>query len=282
MSNRSETTTPARDRAFTAAFALWVSALGCAILLISVPRPVPLALPVLELPRDAVQSELRLDRELASRAPSSPAARELYALVLDAGREELAKNAVSRALFDRIKRRLPELRRALGEHALFALRSRATDRFMLALSGELDDVEEARGLLGSQPMLFVQHGYMLPSGTLLAPELSVRASYKVRWNMILGAPSTEGLRPLEVLAHEGFRGLEARGMPSEVRTQALTAFAEGGGKHGVLALAIWRAGLGDPSPLVAHARSSHGMTAPLRIRNMALAFLPLGAPDDGY
>lgn len=272
MTNWTEDRPPPRDRTFTAAFALMITALGCAVLLLAVPRPVPLSLPVLSLPRAEVDAQLAKDRALAARAPSSPAAKELYALWLELGRQELAQHAVPRALQEQLPSALARLTQQLQPRDIAALRARATERYMQALLGELPDTEEARGLLGEQPALLIAYGYLSPSGQLLAPELSVRATYKVRWNMLFGLPATAELSRIELCAYEGFRGLEARGMPPELRVQALQELARAGGSQAREALAILNADNGAPAKLLALVRSpEHGSR--LRLRNMALTFV---------
>jgi len=248
-----------------------VTALGCVVVLLSVPRAVPLSLPVLELDPGEVRAYLSRERALAARAPDSPAASQLYDLLLKLGRRQLTPAGQAQDVTE-VSTQLSALQHQLGSAGSQALRARAADRFMMALAGDLSDVEEARGLLGEQPALLMTHGYLAPTGELLAPDPSVRATYKVRWNMLSGRPPMEGLAALESLAYEGFRALEARAIPPDVRSRSLIEFARLRGKHAGEALAIWRAQLGQPAQLIELGSSAEQPPA-LRIRNMALGFL---------
>lgn len=276
MSNRIELQTSPRDRAFTGAFALLITALGCSIVLLSVPREAPLSLPVLMLPTAEVRDQLAHDRALAMGAPSLPASSMLYGLLLEVGHQELARQAVERAFLERLPTQMSRLNQQLEPAKIAAMRARASERFMLALAGQLSDLAEARGLLGEQPGLLATHGYLSSDGTLLAPELSVRATYKVRWNQLFGRPTSEGLSRVERCAYEGFRGLEAQQIPPAIRDRALREYASLGCAHGTEALAIWLAQNQEPALLIDLAREQR---APMRVRNMALTFLR-PAPGD--
>jgi hypothetical protein len=273
VSNRDENVPRAQSRAFTSTLALLCAALACALVLIAVPRPVPLALPALALPAAEVRAALARDRELAARAPSTPAAVAMYDLLLAAGRQELGHPAPEGPWQYRGRRVEKAALAEFGQEGVRALRARATERFMLALTGELADRAEAQGLCGAQRELFLQHGYLAASGRLMAPELSVRATYKGRWNMIFGRAADFDLSPIERLAYEGFRALEARNMPSDQRGQALAEFARAGGRRGAEALAIWSAFSGNARELVERARAGNVASSELRLRNMALGVL---------
>jgi hypothetical protein len=273
VSNRDENVARAQSRAFTSTLALLCAALACALVLIAVPRPVPLALPALALPAAEVRAALARDRELAARAPSTPAAVAMYDLLLAAGRQELGHSSPDGPWQYRGRRVEKAALAELGYEGVRALRARATERFMLALTGELADRAETEGLCGAQRQLLLQHGYLATSGRLLAPELSVRATYKGRWNMIFGRAPSFDLSPIERLAYEGFRGLEARNMPEEQRGLALAAYAEAGGRRGAEALAIWGAFSGQSAALVERGRATGFASTELRLRNMALGVL---------
>src|SRR5687768_13261780 len=103
-----------------------VTALGCAIVLLAVPREVPRSLPVLELPRAEVAGQLARDRAQAARAVSSPAGKELYELVLEIGRQELVQHAVPRALQEQLPLLLDRLKGQLTPADFQAWRALAT------------------------------------------------------------------------------------------------------------------------------------------------------------
>lgn len=273
MTNRDQNAPRTRDRALISLFALLSTAIACAVVLIAAPRAVPLTLPTLSLPSAEVRAALARDRELSVRAPTSPIAKQMYGVLLAAGEQELGRGGAEAPWQARVqaitKRGLAEF----GEAGMRALRARATERFMLALAGELQDVNEARGLRGAQRDVMIEHGYMSPGGRLIAPELSVRATYKARWSMIFGRGPSVDLSPVERIAYEGFRGLEARHMPSEQRGLALSEFAKAGGRHGPEALAIWNALNGQPALLIQRGRSTGLVSTELRLRNMALSVL---------
>jgi hypothetical protein len=273
VTNRAENGTRAQGRAFTSTLALLSAAVACAVVLIAVPRPVPLALPALVLPAAEVRAALARDRELAAGAPTTPAAVAMYDLLLAAGQQELGRRAPEGPWQYRAHRVEKAALAEFGEAGVRALRARATERFMRALAGELEDRVEAEGLCGGQRDLLTQHGYLWVGGRLLAPALSVRATYKGRWNMIFGRAPSFDLSPIERLAYEGFRGLEARNMPEEQRGLALAAYAEGGGRRGAEALAIWAAFSGQSAALVERGRATGFASTELRLRNMALGVL---------
>lgn len=273
MSNRVENVPRVQGRAFTSTLALLSAGVACAVVLIAVPRPVPLALPALVLPAAEVRAALARDRELAARAPTTPTAVAMYDLLLVAGRQELGRPAPGGPWQYRARRTEKQALAEFGEAGVRALRARATERFMRALAGKLEDAAEAEGLCGGQRDLLMQHGYLSLGGRFLAPALSVRATYKGRWNMIFGRAPSFDLSPIERLAYEGFRGLEARNMPEDQRGLALAAYAEAGGRRGAEALAIWAAFRGQSGALVERGRSSGVVTTELRLRNMALGVL---------
>jgi hypothetical protein len=254
-------------------FALLGTAIACAVVLIAAPRVVPLTLPTLSLPSAEVRAAIARDRELAARAPTSEAAKQVYGVLLAAGEQEQGRSGAEGPWQTRAQATMRRGLAEFGEAGLRALRARATERFMLALAGELEDVNEARSLCGAQRDVMVEHGYMSPGGRLIAPELSVRATYKARWNMIFGRGPSVDLSAVERVAYEGFRGLEARHMPSEQRGSALSEFAKAGGRHGQEALAIWNALNGQPAALIERGRSTGLASTELRLRNMALSAL---------
>jgi hypothetical protein len=273
VTNRAENVPRAQGRAFTSTLALLSAAVACAVVLIAVPRPVPLALPALVLPAAEVRAALARDRELAAGAPTTPAAVAMYDLLLAAGQQELGRPTPEGPWQYRTHRVEKAALAEVGEAGVRALRARATERFMRALAGELEDRAEAEGLCGGQRDLLMQHGYLSVGGRFLAPALSVRATYKGRWNMIFGRAPSFDLSPIERLAYEGFRGLEARNMPEEQRGLALAAYAEGGGRRGAEALAIWGAFSGQSAALVERGRATGFASTDLRLRNMALGVL---------
>ena len=280
MTNRSDEIDPPRDVVFSAAFALMVMAMACATFLCAVPRPVPFELPVLTLDEESVRAQIEEDRRLAA-LPESELARALYQALRDAGRSELERDeARGYQLEQRISGLKKRVQSELSPEGLRAVRAYATQRFMLALFAKLDDENEERELVGAQRSMFAGYGYMTPEGDLLAPALTIRAMFKVRWNMIFHAPPTAALSPIELYAYEGFRALEAKNLPPELRYRALYELIRaGGGLRAERALAIFQAENGKGGPLLARVQGSANEAGQLRLRNMALTALPRPEPQ---
>jgi len=244
----------------------------------AVPRPVPYELPVLMLDAAQVRAQLAEDQQLA-RAPSTPLAKALDRALLRQGALEFEPDS-PRAPAPSMASLRPRIERELGSAGLRALRAFATERFMRALATRLDDVEEEHGVVGAQYSLFLQHGYLAPDGSLLAPVLSLRATYKVRCNMVFGLAPDAGLSRIERLAYEGYRALEARNLPDEVRTEALQQLLRLAPDDARFQQAwlIWQARAGSVGPLQQYLGTAEGQAASLRLRNMARV-RPFAAAD---
>lgn len=271
MSNRSDSERSPRDKTFSATFALCAAAIGCAIVMMAVPRPAPFELPTLELDAKQAREQLVRDQQLAAR-PLSKEARTVYEYLLEAGRRELAGTLGADAAWlvrSQNIHRTVLLMAAPERQALYAF---ATQRFMAALVNRRSD-DESRGLLGKQSEQLLEHGYMTEGGTLLAPELTVRATYKVRLDMLFAQPVASQLTAIERSAYEGFRALEATHVPDDVRQQALLEFRKLKGPHVDEALLIWAAKSGKPEPFIALLRESPEASKKLRLRNMAVTAL---------
>jgi hypothetical protein len=265
-----------RDVLFLAVCALLGTAVVCATVLCAAPRPAPLELPVLVLDEPKARQQIAADEQLAARKQSD-LDREFYQALRDVGRSELERQeqrayALEQRLFG-LKRKLKS---DLDAQGVAAVRAYATQRSMLALMARLDDENEERELIGAQRSMFAAYGYISPEGGLLAPELTLRAMFKVRWSMIFSdAEPTAGLTPIELYAYEGFRALEAEQLPPHVRVAALYELIRaGGGLRAERALAIVQAANGKGGPLLARVQNSEQESAQLRLRNMALSVLP--------
>lgn len=275
MTNRNDETDRPRDGVFTAVFALIALAVACASFLCTLPRPAPLELPVLLLDESKARAQIEEDERL-SATEQTELGREFYQALRDAGKSELERNeARAYALERRILALKARAVSELNAEALRVVRAYATQRSMLALFAQLDDENEERELIGAQRSLFATYGYISPEGSLLAPRLSIRAMFKVRWNMVFGQPPTSGLSAIELYAYEGFRALEAEEMPAELRYAGLYELIRaGGGVRAERALAILQAAGGKAGPLIARVQNSEKEAAQLRLRNMALGLLP--------
>lgn len=268
-----------RDPAFAALLALSATAIACASVLFAVPRAVPLTLPVLWLDSREVRAQLDQDATHAAR-PLSALGRAFDQTLLEIGRSEFRQLP---ALAVAAARTIPALKqraaRELDEAGLNVLRAHATERFMRALAERLADEDEEQGAVGAQYSFLLQHGYVTPDGALLAPALSVRATYKVRWNMIFGYAPSAGLSRIERLAYEGFRALEARAVSDDVRHAALRELLllDPSPRMREAAM-IWQAQAGSPGALLRYVDSDAGRSASLRLRNMARSVVPAAAP----
>ncbi len=216
---------------------------ACAVVLVTMPRAVPPGqLPALVLDEPSVQRALDYDHHAATRAPHSKDLDELYNLYLEEGRAEragaagVAGTAQRRARITALTRRVFP---TLSKEKLVALRARATERFMLALSGRLPVQAEADGLVGRFPDILARYGLVKADGSFAAPELSVRAMYKARWNMIHERPLREHLEPIEVQAYDGWNALHAAALPLPQRADSARRFAEAHGHRAAQAQAAY-------------------------------------------
>jgi hypothetical protein len=261
------------ERVFTATFALIVSAIACAIVVLAAPRPVaPAQLPALRLDRTQVAAQAKRDEATSVRAPRGADIDALLRLYRAEGRAE----ATGDTDFERLHTRRAELAFAsrtlfarLTAQEAFALVTAITTRALAALRGELDDADEARGLLGGFPALLAQYGYADARG-LRAPVPAVRGFYKERFNLICERPRGSYLTALEQKAYDGFNALHAGGLPPELRAAAARAYEKQGGEHGAEANAIWMFQAGMRREALAIFRREYGHTHSLRLRNMAL------------
>jgi hypothetical protein len=272
VTNRSDEVDPPRDRTFMALLALMATGVVCATYLCALPRPAPLELPVLNLDEAKARRQIEVDEGLATEAQDE-LSKAMYQALRASGKLELEPH--DRRAYELEQRILALSKRAhreLGNKGLLAVRAYATQRSMLALFAQLDDEQEERELIGVQRNMFAAYGYMTKEGRLLAPALTVRTMFKVRWNMIFGEPVTAGLSQIELFAYEGFRALEVDDMPADMRFAALYELIRaGGGLSAERALAILQAAGGKAGPLIARVQNSEQESRLLRLRNMALA-----------
>lgn len=256
-----------RDRAFTGFFSLVVTAMGCAVAALAVPRAIePRNLPALVLDPRLSEEALDADHELAGKPTSFPHAEELKDLYLAHGASEL--DATARYDADRL-RRLAFFGGELKDGERNLLRAQATERAMAYLL-EGSEGPEPAGLLGSFSASLKINGLLSEEGRMRAPLMSVRAAYKARWNLIHGRPQEEGLRPIELQALEGFKALHASRLPTQERADAARKFYEAGGKRGaeIYGVFLFQGGATeDGADLLERAYVQRGE---LRTRNMLL------------
>lgn len=264
-----------RDKSFTGFFAVVAFATACGIVLVNMPRAVePARLPPLVLPRALVRDMLAKDRAEAGRAQAGAELDELYELYLGEGHAELAGQQgllTTGARRQRMAILAPRLFEKLGAEGVRALRARAVERFMLARVSELEDKREAEGLVGTFPNILERYGLTRPDGSLRAPEVSVRALYKARWNMIHELPTRAFFDNAEKRAYEGFVALHAAQVPATERAASARVYYDLHGKRSGEALAVWLyqgRRLREAHLLLEKAAADEGA---LRARNMLLA-----------
>jgi hypothetical protein len=218
-------------------------ATACAVVLVTMPRKVePGQLPVLVLDEGSVERALDYDRHAALRAPHDKDLDELYNLYLEEGRAERSGPQGVMGTAQRRQRIALITRRVfpkLGKDKVVALRARATERFMLALAGALPVEAESDGLVGRFPNILARYGLVRADGSFVAPELSIRAMYKARWNMIHEQPILQDLEPIEVQAYEGWNALHAASLPLAQRAVSAQRFFEAHGHRAAEAYATF-------------------------------------------
>ncbi len=268
-----------RDTAFTQFFTLVVTFVGCAIVLLTVPRPAaPNTLPALSLDPRLLREAQALDLAQAAREPTDPQAiAELGALYLDDGRDDTRGIATQNASR---RRELSHRAERLSAEDRDTTRVRTTQRALACLQTASCARDEREGLLGSFPVQTVRYGLRAESGRALAPQASVRAAYKMRWNMVHGRPQDEGLHRVEQQAFFGFLALHARSLPLPERANAAQAFYRLGGQRSAETYAVFLFQGGREAEGLDLMERAFEQRGELRLRNMTLAMaLTLQAED---
>ncbi len=260
-----------RDRAFTGFFTLLATAVSCAVIALSLPRAIePNTLPALTLEPAAVREALARDRAVSARDVEHRHAPELRALYLAQGLADVQETFDA----DR-KRRLHLFSDALTAEQRDTLRVQATERALSALFERADAPRgaERTGLLGHFPTQLAESGLRAKEGTWIAPELTVRAAYKVRWNLVHGRPRDEGLSRVERQAFHGFLALHGRGLPPTARSESAQEFYDAGGRRSAEAYAVWLFQGGLPEQGLTFLERAMAQREELRTRNMRIAML---------
>lgn len=241
----------------------------CGYVLIALPRTaIPTETPALQCDPDAVAAVVAHDRSLAKQAPTSPAALELDALLLERGeveREASETNETQSVRRDRISRALQVLQSAGDDEAVLKLRARAVDRMQDALDLRLPP-EQIQGVLGGFPTL-LREALASRDGELVAPSIFVRTLYKVRWNVIMGLPQLYALERVELAAYNGWYGLHATNGPIDARLDVLKAYRAAGGWYVDEARAALGYMGGDPAGAVRALQRAYATRPSFRLRN---------------
>lgn len=253
----------------------WVVAASFAGALLALPQPVdPWEMPSLVLDRSAAANAIRLDRALARETPESEEAELLRSLFLDHGRSE-ADPPYTVTEYDRRQAALHGAIQALlakhGPVAFEAMRAEAVEELMRVLGDGTNEPEDDYevGVLGGFPQVLKEYG-LIYRGELVAPELSVRALYKARWNSIHRRDFVEGMSDVELQAYWGWLALHGWGKPLVDREEALVAFRDAGGFGAQEAAALMDLLAGRPDRASKSLGRLHAASGELRLRNLAL------------
>ncbi len=240
-------------------------------------------MPSLVLDRASVRAILDEDEELASRLQDSAEIEVLQRLFLEHGERE-ADHSDTRQDYDRrqalISHRIETLERAGGPERVAALRAAATEQFMQGVSkrGASIQASEAKGRWGAFGQMLAKYG-LLYEGVVIAPELTVRALYKARWNAIHRRPLVDGFSRIELQAYWGWLALHASMFPLERRIQALQEYEEAGGRSGTEAAAMFSLIAQEPERAIEPLERLYADSGQIRFRNLALGAKAVAQPQ---
>jgi hypothetical protein len=266
----------------TAAVLLLAVAVGCASLLMALPRHVPpLSTPPLTLDADAVAEALRQDAARADTATLSGPARELDALLLEHGRLEvsgLEEARLYRERRERLRKGYDALVQSEGQSAALALRAVAAERFEAALDLELPTAR-ARAAIGATAATLAREGATI-DGVLVAPRFVARVMFEARWNVLHGRPHDADLSPVKRRALFGWQALHAEALSLARRLQALDRYTQAGGAHAQEALGVLLFRARHPAAAAEALAVAQARRGSIRLRNYALgARLAAGLAD---
>ena len=256
----------------------WVVGASFVGAMLAIPQPVdPWEMPSLVLEREATVDAIRFDEALATEALESREARTLQSLFLDHGRAEASPPYELREY----NRRQADIHRATkalidkhGPAAFEAMRAGAVEEFIDAFYRSRgvprDDHEVA--MLGGFPEIAVRYGLM-KGDVVVAPELSIRALYKARWNAIHRQDFTAGFSKIELQAYWGWLALHGWGTPLDTRQAALVSFREAGGLGTEEAAALFDVLDGRFERAGLSLRDLYEQRGELRLRNLSLGAL---------
>ena len=239
------------------------------------PQPVdPWEMPSLVLGREAASDAISLDRALAQEMPDSKEVQTLRSLFLDHGRAE-ANPPYTRVAYDQRQAAIYRATKAVvakhGPLAFDAMRANAVEELVRTLGDGTQPPKNdyEAGVLGGFPQILRQYG-LIHRGVIVAPELSVRALYKARWNSIHRRDLVEGMSRIELQAYWGWLALHGWGKPLAKREEALVAFRDAGGFDAQEAAALMDLLGGRPDRASRSLERLYAATGELRLRNLAL------------
>lgn len=256
----------------------WVVAAALVAATLAIPQAIdPWEMPALMLDRTAASDAIRFDEALAADAPASAEAQTLRSLFLEHGSSE-ANRPYPVKEYDRRQAAIHRATRALlesgGPPAFDAMRARAVEDFVDLFYDRPHDglSDEEIAILGGFPEIESRYG-LVHRGVVIAPELTVRALYKARWNAIHRQPFIDGFSRIELQAYWGWMALHGWGQPLDKRESALISFREAGGAGTEEAAALFDLLGGRPDRAATSLQRLYDSTGELRLRNMALGAL---------
>lgn len=266
----------------------WVAAAALVAAMLAIPQPVdPWEMPALVLDRAQAADAVHFDAVLAADAPDGAEAETLRSLFLEHGRAE-ANPPYPRQEYDRRQAAIHGATRDLvakaGAPGFDAMRARAVEDFVRVFYDRPHEAlsDEDIAILGGFPEIEARYG-LVRAGVVVAPELTVRALYKARWNSIHRQPFVDGFSKVELQAYWGWMALHGWGQPLDKREEALLLFRDAGGYGTEEAAALFDVLAGRLQRGATSLQKLYVSSGQLRLRNMALgarhaALLPAGAP----
>ena len=262
---------------------LWLVLTAVVTVVLTIPQPVdPWEFPSLTLSRRAVAEDVRRNGELAERAPGSDQVRRLRSLFVDHGMAEVNPpyekvDYESRQV--EIFRTIRSIEQTHGEEAIAAIRALAVEDFMSCFRhGRLEPkTDEQIGAVGGFEQMLDKYGVVFRE-VLIAPELTVRAMFKARWNLIHRKAVTDGFSEIELQAYWGWLALHGWGVPLQERIDALSLYRDAGGAHAAEATALFELLRGRTHRASAELYALYEATGQLRLRNLALGLHYGGKP----
>jgi len=254
---------------------LWAVAASLTGAMLAIPQPVdPWEMPSLVLSRRAVAEEVRRNEALAEALSDGEEVDRLRALFIGHGFAEV-NPPYAKVDYDtrqaNIYRAVKALADKQGPKAFGAMRARAVRDFMRLFGdgrGTLD-AEDDIGAVGGFREILERYGAIYQE-VLIAPEMTVRALYKARWNLIHRVRATDGFSEIELQAYWGWLALQGWGVPLKERRDALVAYRDAGGANAQEALALFDLLEQRPERAAKLLEALYSQEGELRLRNLAL------------
>lgn len=254
---------------------LWVVAAGLTAAMLALPQPVdPWEMPSLVLDRKAVAEDVRRNEELAATLPEGEEVDRLHRLFIDHGLAEVEPPYL-KVDFDSRQAEIYHAIKALndkhGPGAFAAMRARAVDDFMDMFGDgtRYQETEDCIGAVGGFRSILEKYGAIYRD-VLIAPEMTVWAMYKARWNLIHRVPAMDAFSDIELQAYWGWLALHGWGVPLGERMDALLAYRNAGGMHSQEAAALFDLLERRPEQAAKLLQALYVQDHELRLRNLAL------------